>query len=217
MPDTVNKEVFVDKVNQVIKIKWPSAGILDEDGTIYHHKFTKISIDTAKTFNCKDEPSSKAITKIIDWSHDTDNVNGIGVDRDLYFKNNEVQYFEIPFNDIYLSEDVANDLIFVWIEEQKGTVSSSTFTPVTDENPVNHFAITLHVGTFFDLILSNINIIGNECNNCKNVECSDVNFMLAWQGFDLAKTLGKYKQMVYYWNIMHNVSNQYNNSSCNCH
>lgn len=81
-----------------------------------------------------------------------------------------------------------------------------------DDVPPCLFGVTLSVRFLYELILDKINI-KNE-NDC-NANCSDVNFMLAWNGFNLAKNLGEYKQMIYYWRLLHQVSSS-STSGCGC-
>lgn len=79
--------------------------------------------------------------------------------------------------------------------------------------PQTAFGVTLSVRDFYNLLLNHIDIETNPYN-CK-VECSEVNFMLAWQGFNLSKTLQDYNQMIYYWNILHSVKTS-SSSNCGC-
>lgn len=173
----------------------------DETGT-YHYRFTDIYIDTAATFNCSQEESTSAYHKTLSTS-EADYDNPLG---------NEIGQLEIPFSDI-LSQDVDNDLLFIWIKESKYTESSGTYTEVSDDYyPKKLFGVTLSVKTLYQRLLNVINI---KDGNCCNVECSDVNTMLAWQGFNLAKNLGEYKQMIKYWNILHKNTGTDSNQ-CHC-
>ena len=80
--------------------------------------------------------------------------------------------------------------------------------------PNTAFGVTLSVKNFYELLLNHIDI-ESSTDNCK-VDCADVNFMLAWQGFNLAKTLQDYNQMIYYWNILHRYGNNSSTVGCGC-
>lgn len=83
------------------------------------------------------------------------------------------------------------------------------------ENPQPSFGVTLSVKNFYELLLNHIDITAQDSCNC-NPDCSDVNFMLGWQGFNLAKTLQDYNQMIYYWNILHKFGSSSSSSGCGC-
>lgn len=100
--------------------------------------------------------------------------------------------------------------------------SETTFTEITEEEyndsrktqvPYPAFGLTLSVKDFYNLLLNNIEIQTKDSTHC-NPSCSDVNFMLAWQGFNLAKTLQDYNQMIYYWKILHGFNNTSSYTSC---
>lgn len=192
----------VDVANEKLIISATGSGsTTDSGGNTLHHRFTKVYIDTTCTFNCKNEYSTNAVEILIPDDAITTNatlVAGLHYDGDLVD-------FEIPFSDI-LSQDIPNDILFIWIEE---TEYDANYQAV-DTN--YYFGVTLSVSTFYNLLLNHIKINSAEC--CKS-DCSDVNFMLAWHGFNLAKTLQDYKQMIYYWKIMHNNSSSIVNN-CNC-
>lgn len=310
---TINK-LYVDTANEKLIIKATSSGAEDSSAL---YKFTKISIDTTLTFNCSESPSSNATEIKLDLDYNED------IDMEIYFL------------DIY-SEDVPNDLIFVWLDEVKYTaIETSGF--VNDETAPNYgrmltvnnnavwavfvmndnvvpdnsaalsiaglkdtnntnlinineylngtypngqinndfvvesirkanglyvkvtynntttyykmtyhddytgatslryrlniiesseyptkstdiemmpstFGVTLSVNTLYNNILDKIDI---KDETCCQVDCSDVNYMLAWNGFNLSKSLKQYKQMIYYWNILHK-GNLATSTSCNC-
>lgn len=192
---TITK-LLVDTVNEKLIVSATSKGVTtDESNHTFHHKFTKIEIDITNTFVCKNEPSSVAMSFNIPVPEDS----VTDYDWDLVD-------FEIPFSEI-LSNDVANDILFVWLTEEE---YDENYT--LQDNTEVGFGVTLSVNTFYDLLLEHIKI--NSTNCCK-VNCSDVDFMLAWNGFNLAKTLQDYKQMIYYWKILHRQVSE-NIISCNC-
>ena len=196
----------VDVDNEQLLISATSKGETTDNAT-YHHRFTKVFIDTTTTFNCYNEPSSYATTIDIPLPEDSD--SGIDYDKDL-------EDYAIPFSDI-LCDDIANDVLFVWLEEVeydnlnplhvRDMPASSDYT-----NPDYGFGVTLSVATFYNLLLENLKI---KSEDCCDTDCSDVNMMIAWQGFNLAKTLGEYKQMIYYWKLLHNVISDIS-TGCNC-
>lgn len=193
----------VDVANQKLIISATSSGVTtDSSSNTFHHRFTKVYIDTTCTFNCKNEYSTSSVA--IEIPDDAITTNATLHD-DEHFDGDLVD-FEIPFSDIYNSTDIANDILFIWIEE---TEYDFTYSAVD----INYFfGVTLSVSTFYETLLNHIKLNAKEC--CK-ATCSDVNFMLAWHGFNLAKTLQEYKQMVYYWNIMHNNKSSVS-SGCEC-
>lgn len=187
----------VDASNEQLIVSATSNGITQDGETSLHHKFTKIYVDTCCTFNCKNEPSSKALIKTLT----ADDFNSNWIDGDL-------TDYTIPFSDIIV-EDVLNEVLFVWIEEitcdEKGNqLGKYDITYL--------FGVTLHVQSLYNILLNHINI--NECK-CKP-DCSDVNFMLAWDGFNLAKTLQDYRQMCYYWQILHKNKTTISSTGCGC-
>lgn len=166
----------------------------------YHYRFTDIYIDTSVTFNCSNGESSNAYHKSL-------SIEDADYDKPL---GNDTGYLEIPFSNI-LSDDVSNDILFIWIEENKYNASYEEIKDDTDY-PKKLFGITLSVKTLYELIINNINI---KKDGCCNVGCSEVNTMLAWQGFNLAKNLGQYKRMIYFWKILHKTINT-DTSKCHC-
>lgn len=155
------------------------------------YKFTEICIDTEKTFNCKNEESTYA-TKITLENQEL---------------NEDLENYEIPFDSIICSEDPVNNIFFVWVKCIEYPQSGESYT-------TSGFGVTLSVKNFYDLLLNHIDIVSQNDYAC-NPSCSDVNFMLAWQGFNLAKTLQDYNQMINYWRILHkyNISTS---TDCTC-
>lgn len=242
------------------------------------YKFTKIAIDSASTFNCKNEESTSAVT----------------INIDGFEENQPLVDYKVEFNDIYNIKNPESDLFFVWVyadeykeylgylyegfiyftdgndnyykfidfegevftsseseyktaksagsavvksykHNSKGYVKyfggdsdeyyyfeDTSFTETTEEDyNLNRskqfsypaFGLTLSVKDFYNLLLNNIEIQTKDSTHC-NPSCSDVNFMLAWQGFNLAKSLQDYNQMVYYWNILHSLNTSSSHSNC---
>lgn len=93
-------------------------------------------------------------------------------------------------------------------------ITKEEFDEATSYN-VKAFGVTLSVKNFYDLLLNHINIEASDSCNC-NVDCSDVNFMLAWQGFNLSKSLQDYNQMIKYWKILHSTGDNTSSSGCGC-
>lgn len=182
----------VDVNNEKLLISATSKGEIEGK----HHKFTKINLDITDTFVCKNEPSSNAMSFDIPVPENVESE----YDWDLVD-------FEIPFSDI-LSSDVANDILFIWLTEEEYSSEG-----VLQDNTEVGFGLTLSVSTFYNLLLNHIKI--KSSSNCCNASCSDVDFMLAWNGFNLAKTLQDYRQMIYYWRLLHRTSNDSDNP-CNC-
>lgn len=84
----------------------------------------------------------------------------------------------------------------------------------SEQSLIPSFGVTLSVKDFYELLINHIDIVAQDTCSCE-ANCSDVNFMLAWQGFNLAKTLQDYNQMINYWRILH----KYNTSTsvgCTC-
>lgn len=218
MSDTTIRPKFsVDVNKRVLIITLPSTGETIYDNVNYHHKFTEVFIDSSSTFNCGSGPSSFATNSSIriDWDNIESSTNN-GYDEDL------IDY-EIPFTSIMMDENsMANELFFIWVKECSYTKdgdeyfeSANEVSSVTGQHyPINLFALTLSVSTFYNILLNHIKINTEDCNK---VGCSDVNFMLAWDGFNLAKTLQDYKKMIYYWKILHTQTTIGSNNSCNCH
>lgn len=176
----------VDTVNRQFVIS--ASCILGDEYTNY--KFTKIYIDTALTFNCKDDASTHAMV--------------FNIDSTIVPDNTSLEEYTISFDKALLVDDFENTLFFIWVE-------ASCYNGSKDEL-FKGFGTTLSVKDFYSYILNSINI--NEGDYC-NINCSDVNFVLAWNGFNLAMALRNYKQMIYYWNILHKAKSSSGNS-CNC-
>lgn len=196
---TISK-LKVDLDNQKLIISATSSRNTDSE---HHYRFTKIYIDVSNTFNCKNEPSTIATNSAITIK--TIDETGAKVD---YPKDTDLEDYEVSFSDILCTDDFDNELFFVWIEE-------SVYNEEDIDNSVpipQVFGVTLNVQQFYELLLNHISI-KNECE-C-DVDCSEVNFMLAWNGFNLSKTLQEYHQMIYYWKILHSVGSS-TKSSCGC-
>lgn len=301
----------------------------NEESPSYYYKFTELCIDSSKTFNCKNDESTHATTIQLDIDYNTD-----------------LDDFTVDFNDIVCSEDVANDLLFIWLKEAQYVESESgeaieakykglnhqggfvcnetaphygkfficrnndywvrfvmdgdgvlegisntifsneegginyeqlqqyldgtyprgsiindyyveslpmgnyiyaklvndgtttyyrvTYNPsLPADSPSSYyieeidkwptikvtdiassFGVTLAVKEFYELLLDHIDIVAKDNCDC-NPDCSDVNFMLAWQGFNLSKTLQDYNQMIKYWKILHSYGIEVS-SGCGC-
>lgn len=120
-------------------------------------------------------------------------------------------YFKVTYNEeiSYYRMNITSKAVQI--------VDASKFpTSVNDYYADNVlFGVTLSVKNFYNLLLNHIDIVSDD-NPCTcNVECSDVNFMLAWDGFNLAKTLQDYRQMIKYWRILHRAGNS-TTSNCGC-
>lgn len=156
------------------------------------YQFEEICIDTQKTFNCKNEESIYATKiKLTDYPADTD-----------------LENYEIDFNDIICSDDPENDIFFVWIKCKETPQSGDPYITAG-------FGVTLSVKHFYSLLLNHIEVVSQNDFNC-SPECSDVNFMLAWQGFNLAKVLQDYNQMIMYWNMLHSLDKATIIQGCGC-
>ena len=228
-------KLYVDVANKVLVLKdysWNNMATGNNSIVYKDHdtgntlngsfKFDSIAIDSSATFNCKEEPSSSAL-KTLTISNYIDSNGNFSATGDINEKP------AISFDDITISDDIPNELLFIWLKESfyitgnetpyaLGIVDiydGATLIGSIDCRYDNYdFVIALSVETFYKLLLNTINI--NSCNPCKdNVSCSYVNTMLAWDGFNLAKSTRNYKRMVYYWNIVHNSSNKSNNN-CKC-
>lgn len=156
------------------------------------YEFKEICIDTQKTFNCKNEESIYATTITIENQE---------VDTPL-------TNYEIPFSDIICSDNPETDIFFVWVKAKEYPASGDPYITAG-------FGVTLSVKNFYDLLLNHISIVADNDCNC-NPDCSDVNFMLAWQGFNLSKILQDYNKMIYYWKILHSFGNSTVSTGCGC-
>ena len=109
-------------------------------------------------------------------------------------------------NSKYYIGDISNEYLvkeLTYQEYLKATCTVSDFSYI--------FGVTLSVRDFYESILKRVEV---KDTNCCKADCSDVNFMLAWHGFNLAKALQQYRQMVYYWRLLHN--SKVSNSNCGC-
>jgi hypothetical protein len=193
----------VDVDNEKLLIGAKTTGQTTVNGNIRHHKFTKVYIDTVNTFNCVNEFSSSASVY---------NITTTNYDKDSTGEDGQDPIIEVPFSAI-LSDDIPNELLFVWLQEDEYDNADPHNRLTIDKTAEHLFGLTLSVKTFYDLLLNNINI-KNECS-C-DTTCSDVDIMLAWNGFNLAKTLQNYRQMIYYWQVIHKRANASYTGSCNC-
>lgn len=188
-----------------------STGILEVDGVTYHHRFSKLYIDTTKTFNCSDSPSRNAIAIDIDDSYIDE--KGHVIEHDGKHYDGDLWNMEIDFDDIYLTEDVLNDIVFIWLEEKEYDEHfGETTHGMPPEWPIMLFEFLFSENQLYNHMLDYIKINSEDCCETK---CSDVNFMLAWNGFSLAMSVRNYQQMVYYWNILHYKANA-KSGKCNC-
>lgn len=189
-------DIKVDIDNNRLLISAKSKGITTDDaGTVYHHRFTKIYIDTADTFVCKDNlgPISLTIPET-DVDYDTDLTN-----------------YVVSFNDI-LSDDIPNELLFIKLEECSYIKNGDNYIKRGDAT-YDNFKVVFSVSTFYNLLLDTINIPEG---NCCDFNCGDVNYMLAYNGFTLAGTVEDYRRMIYYWRLLHRNSSNSTSSNCNC-
>lgn len=198
-----------DEERKKMIVSATSTGLLIVDGQTLHHRFTKLYIDTVKTFNCSDSPSRNAISIDIDDKYIS--TQGHVVEHDGLHYDGDLWNLEIDFDDIYLSEDVLNDIIFIWLEENEYDVNFNLHGEPPDW-PRMLFEFLFSETTFYSHLLDYIKINSEDC--CKT-NCSDVNFMLAWNGFSLAMSVRDYQQMVYYWNILHYKAGS-KSGKCNC-
>ena len=156
------------------------------------YEFKEICIDTQKTFNCKNDESTYA-TKIT--IEDVD-------------PNTALTNYEISFDDIICSENPESDVFFVWVKAKEYPASGDPYITAG-------FGVTLSVKDFYSILLNHISVVADDDCEC-NPDCSDVNFMLAWQGFNLSKILQDYNKMIYYWNILHSIGSKTSSFGCNC-
>lgn len=198
------KKAAVDVVNEQLLISATSKYNVEGNPQTSHYRFTNIYIDTAKTFNCYNDPSDYCTTIPID-------IETIGYDTDLVD-------FSIPFSSI-LSDDIPNELLFVWLEETEYNNIEEGSEHIKDVtgNPDKGFCVTLSVSTLYELLLNHIKV---NTDICCNTTCSDINYVLAWNGFNLAKSLAKvtpseYRNMIYYWSILHKKASE-NSNECTC-
>lgn len=110
-------------------------------------------------------------------------------------------------NSKYYVGDITNEYL---VEEL--TYQEYLDTTCTMSNFSYIFGVTLSVRDFYESILKRIEV---KDTNCCNADCSDVNFMLAWSGFNLARALQQYRQMIYYWKLLHNSKVSDSNCGCN--
>lgn len=110
-------------------------------------------------------------------------------------------------NSKYYVGDITNGYL---VEEL--TYQEYLDTTCTMSNFSYIFGVTLSVRDFYESILKRIEV---KDTNCCNADCSDVNFMLAWSGFNLARALQQYRQMIYYWKLLHNSKVSDSNCGCN--
>jgi hypothetical protein len=110
-------------------------------------------------------------------------------------------------NSKYYVGDVTNEYLVEELTYQEYLDTTCT------ESSFNYiFGVTLSVRDFYESILKRIEV---KDTNCCNADCSDVNFMLAWSGFNLARALQQYRQMIYYWKLLHNSKVSDSNCGCN--
>ena len=227
-------KLYVDVANKVVVLKdysWNNMATGNNSIVYKDHstgntlsgefRFNSIKMDSSATFNCKEEPSSSAITLTIsNYLDDAGNVAATGLEGE----KPAISFNNIPY------DDIPNELLFIWIKESfyitgndtpyaNGIVDiydGTTLIGSVDCRCDNYdFVVALSVETFYKLLLNSINI--NSCKPCKDsIDCSEVNTMLAWDGFNLAKSTRNYKQMVYYWKIIHNQANNSSSNGCNC-
>lgn len=118
-----------------------------------------------------------------------------------------IEIIEAATNTVYFKADFTNNY-----STESITLQTFLTNVCTSVNFQDLFGVTLSVRDFYNLMLERVTI--EDVISCK-ATCSDVNCMLAWNGFNLAKSLREYKQMIYYWKILHNVVTSSYNCNCN--
>lgn len=163
-----------------------------EDNICYRIKYSEDGLDLGSL----EEVGEDVYAEEDGLEHLIDNIEAY-INEDWYIKIDENTFY-------YL--DVENEVVAEYSEEEYAEV---VYKLIDFEY---FFGITLSVSTLYNNILNSIVIKNSE--NCE-ADCSEVNKMLAWQGFSFAKALGRYDQMIYYWKILHNISNSVS-TPCNC-
>lgn len=219
------EKIKFDLANRKLVVIAKSTGIESDSNNIqYYNRFEKIYVDTSCTINgCINEPSSNAPV-VLNLTNDdvkfkinpnggtpssADLVNGV-------YYNGDLINYEILFDDVnvldFLSKDVENELLLVWVEEvQYVEDANHEWTPTGIKNYKAH-ALCISGTTLYDIFLNKIKINSEDC--CKT-SCADVNFFLAWNGFKFAAALEDYRKAVYYWKIIHNTASEPKNCGCN--
>lgn len=118
-----------------------------------------------------------------------------------YKDTEEYKYYSIDTTDLSVALEIDEE------EFEEGRTKS-------EQSLIPSFGVTLSVKDFYELLLNHIDIVAQDNCSC-DTDCSDVNFMLAWQGFNLAKTLQDYNQMINYWRILHKY-NTSTSAGCTC-
>lgn len=188
---------LIDITNKKLIISATSSGITTDasTGVQKSHQFTDLYIDNQDTFICANEPSTGA-------TH-------IALENTVV--NGDLTDFEVLFTDILL-KDIENSLLFVWLKEVEGTVDSQTGN-FSKEDFAYYMGITFSVNLLYTLLLDTIDIKGEGC--CE-VDCTNVERMMAWMAFMLAKKLSDPKAMIKYWKILHQLGlNSTTGCSCN--
>ena len=240
----------IDEGGRNVVISAKSSRSQEIEGSPFHYKFTKIYIDSSCTFNCMNEPSSSATV--------------IDLPEELKVMDGNIYNFKIPFDDI-LVEDVPNEMLFIFLQEEKyienivydeneytqKIINYSIYAGWGDpSDPENTYAksridkgiedklfdisdVYTHSSTYelcdfvyscyilfslkhlTDIVFSQLSI-QDEKESC-NITASDVNAMLAWQGFELASCCCDVWEMIKYWNYIKDMQGVSINSNCKCH
>lgn len=214
------------------KITPSTPTIIDED-TLRIYVISDVYIDTLKTFVCKNEPSELAFHHEVDPYRVPQIVKFDVEESDLpcddFMSELLFVFAKEQSVDLTVTFDESIDDYMAWFNANivnEGSVPS----PLTWESDYVYMLYNEQLGytdvdfkyifsVVFDnialskLILSNINIADDK--DC-NVQCSDVNTMLAWYGFNLANKLSDMKRLIYYWNLLHESVDMIDVSNCNC-
>lgn len=150
-------------------------------------EMTNVYIDTQKTFNCIDEPSTKALHVSVESTLQDDDLYHLEVDIDL-------TNFALGSN--MLNIDINRDLFIVFISQQASYLTDTTY----DKDYLMHYMFNT---------LSRA-IVNKKC--CENINNIPIDIILAYNAFKLADS---YVDKMYFWNkIYYNEGN--NQSTCGC-
>jgi hypothetical protein len=151
-------------------------------------EMTDVYIDTQNTFNCIDEPSTKAMHLSVESVLEDDN---------LYHLEIDINLVSFSLGSSMLGTDISKDLFIVFIKQQ-------TYTYITDSTYNEDYLMKY----MFDTLSKAL--INKGC--CTNVNNISTDILLAYNAFKIADS---YVDKIYFWNMIY-YNEGSNQPTCGC-
>lgn len=150
-------------------------------------EMTDVYIDTQKTFNCIDEPSTKAMHVSVESVLEDDN---------LYHLETDINLASFSLGSSILDIDIDRDLFIIFIPQQAYYMTDNTY---------NKDYLIKYI---FDMLSKAL--ISKGC--CTNVNSISIDVLLARNAFEIADS---YMDKIYFWNMIY-YNEGSNQPTCGC-